>query len=794
MNSVDRLSHTNTFEQNLEILKEYTEGLLRLKMEKTKDKVKDKVDDILENRKPSLFDNFKKLLQTDVMDLFWNSAENQSLDSYESHREDRNDYIPYDLEFWEAIWESSRFAEIYPGFRGYFISWKKSYFDRSSNLWSKKKKLSDLNLKPDTTKKSYTYAGIIVSWTISIPLPDWSLPDIESLHFNWKNVPIFQIDQNNCIYITSSENQYVSFKFYTNQKLPVIEPISEDSEKIIFDKLTKETRNLLDSFGWNSWIDSAGKIRDYIIKTKKYSAHLQWTLRNKTNSKNYITNLDKSEELECFSANSLFVALCREIWLKARLIVWNIVQTLDKNWKSLLSSNNWHAWSEVWNGQNKKWIRFDATPTQKENWNDIEQNMDNWENEKTPAEMIKELLQQARDDNIAKEWEKLKETIEKLEKASSKEEIRILLDNSWLSTFTKVAINKIWNEEIIRQERGQIQKLDDEKEIDKAVKNSLLDDEFKDKLRDYARELKKKIQEERKRMYDEMQRMGFREEELQLYKLYKTLEKELMPEVKKQIRALVKILPHKFKIINNENEYFTSGSGIGSMGKLVEYELIHDAKIFTRNQEIRESSEINMFETIIIDRSGSMGYFTEDNSPLREAVKASIIRAKVLEYFKVKFSIIIFDTAMEEIMEFGEKFSDRKKNNIPSRLMRAIAKSGGTDIWKPLTYTLESMKKYAHKNWLKSFGNISFLWDWSPTDWLKDNWLKALISQIRKSWFWLTAYYVNGSAQNIDWLQEYFWTEQSWWTVIVGNVSELTDKLIGSYNENLKKVIKKYTK
>ncbi|HBA44939.1 TPA: hypothetical protein DEG21_03765 [Patescibacteria group bacterium] len=70
MNSVDRLSHTNTFEQNLEILKEYTEGLLRLKMEKTKDKVKDKVDDILENRKPSLFDNFKKLLQTDVMDLF----------------------------------------------------------------------------------------------------------------------------------------------------------------------------------------------------------------------------------------------------------------------------------------------------------------------------------------------------------------------------------------------------------------------------------------------------------------------------------------------------------------------------------------------------------------------------------------------------------------------------------------------------------------------------------------------------------------------------------------------------
>lgn len=82
-----------------------------------------------------------------------------------------------------------------------------------------------------------------------------------------------------------------------------------------------------------------------------------------------------------------------------------------------------------------------------------------------------------------------------------------------------------------------------------------------------------------------------------------------------------------------------------------------------------------MFETIVIDRSGSMGKFEDKNSPLREAVKAAIIRAKVLEHFKVHFSIVIFDTDMEEVMEFGDKFSNRGKNNVPSKLMRAVMKS-----------------------------------------------------------------------------------------------------------------------
>jgi hypothetical protein len=84
-----------------------------------------------------------------------------------------------------------------------------------------------------------------------------------------------------------------------------------------------------------------------------------------------------------------------------------------------------------------------------------------------------------------------------------------------------------------------------------------------------------------------------------------------------------------------------------------------------------------MFETIIIDRSGSMGSFEQEGSIFRESVKAAIIRAKVLEHFKVDFSIMIFDDSIDEVMDFGEKFSSRSKCFIPSKLMKACTNRSG---------------------------------------------------------------------------------------------------------------------
>ena len=93
--------------------------------------------------------------------------------------------------------------------------------------------------------------------------------------------------------------------------------------------------------------------------------------------------------------------------------------------------------------------------------------------------------------------------------------------------------------------------------------------------------------------------------------------------------------------------------------------LTNDPNVFRRTKKEKDPTEINMYETIIIDRSGSMGNFASHGSALRESVKAAIIRAKVLEHFKVDFSILFFDDDVESVMDFGEKFSDKRKCSVP---------------------------------------------------------------------------------------------------------------------------------
>jgi cobalamin biosynthesis protein CobT len=107
----------------------------------------------------------------------------------------------------------------------------------------------------------------------------------------------------------------------------------------------------------------------------------------------------------------------------------------------------------------------------------------------------------------------------------------------------------------------------------------------------------------------------------------------------------------------------------------VNHALTNDPNVFRRARQEKDPTEINMYETIIIDRSGSMGNFASHGSALRESVKAAIIRAKVLEHFKVDFSILFFDDAVESVMDFGEKFSDKRRCSIPSKLMRALERS-----------------------------------------------------------------------------------------------------------------------
>lgn len=875
------------WEQTIQKLKEYLKSLM---FKKTKKRIKDISD-------PTDEELSKTLKQEEDEDGTQWKSENFDQDENESWKgdwennnpkkeekgefeippEDQDEYIPRDSEFGEAMWEQSRFAEVYPPFLWYYVQWKKSYFNRETNLWSKKKQLKPFSHKLPKWIKTYTYAWVITAWKNAIPLPDLAWPDTGSLCVNWKSVPEFQVDQNGCVYLISKEKQFVSFNFWLNQHTNDVAPINADSEKIIFDSLSSRTQELLTKLrtSWASAQQIAETIRYYIIKTKKYSTKVQGTLRNKSNRNNYIKHLDESPILECFSANSLCVALCRELWIPARLVVGHMIQSVNNEWKACITKNDWHAWSEIWDDTIWEWIRVDATPTQKENWEDSnengqEQNNNNnqdadnnfwdsqdqqswdqwqgsqqsdqwqksnewkdpekqdWEQssesnydnnsdsqngdsqqsqsqqnskwelqgsksdqpQKSPEELLDEMVEKAKEDSLMKQSKELQDTLDKLEKAETKEDIKDILDKSWLSDFAKDMVDKLWKDKILEDEKKEMESLDDENKIDEALKDSLLDEEYKQKLKDYANLMKKKIDEEKRRMKNEMERMWFKEEELWYYKEYKQLEAEVEPEVRRQIKELQKILPAQFQILRDNSQIYRSWP-ILDWSKLTEFAVTWDPLVFRRNKEVRESNEINMFETIIIDTSWSMGYFWTQWSILRESIKAAIIRAKVLEHFKVDFSIVLFGDRIDEVMSFGEKFSSKWKCGIPARLMRAAHVSWWNSR-EPISYVYQNMVNQLRKRQWKSFGNISFIWDWDLYNGYERPDLKAMIDNLKSRGFWVTAYYINNSRSDL--IDYYFGNPENGGAVYAWNSKDLAKKIIEAHKTHLMKKIKRYIK
>lgn len=864
--------------QQLNAIKEYILSLLQKSkkiQEKTREEIKETIEQEEKKRPTSIFDKIKEKLTSKSQEKTSNEKKPNKW-WFELPSEDTDEYIPQDSEFGEALGESKRFAEVYPPYIGYFTQGKKSFFNPQTNLRSKKKELTPLSYNTANTQQiKYTYAGYVQSWITAIPLPQWAMPNTTSLKYHGTQEPIRQNDQNSCIYIVSTEKQAISFEFTLNQTENNQNPIPEDKEKIIFDTLSNTTQDIMQKIENKPAIEQAKFISHHIKTSKKYNTNQQWSLRDKSNNKNYISNLDRSPILECFSANSLLVALCRELDIPSRLIVWHMIQAPAKDGKAHLSNNNGHARTEIRDGTQRQ--RLDATPTTKENgepsnesMEDQEQNQpnqsadgniddgadnqNNWENNasqeqegaqwqewetqdnatewpqeewkdqgsdndtfsdqsdtqkkqqwqmswpreqrpqssKSAEQMLDEFIKKAKEDNFTAQWEQLTKTLEQLEQAETKEDIKKILDASGLSDFAKEEVDKIGNEGILEEEKNELKDIDDEAVLEQKLKESLLNPEYKQKLNQYADTIKKRIQEQKQRMQAEMQRFGFNEKETALYKQYKELEKEVSGEVKKQIQELQRLLPPQYIVHRDEDNYYRSGSKL-DRNKLVDRKVNGNTKMFQRSKITQDTQEINMFETIIIDRSWSMGNFDDTSSPFFQSIKAAITRAKVLEHFQVDMSIVIFDDSIDEVMSFGETFSARR-TRIPSKLMRAATSRSGWNSQEPITHVYYNMRENMKKKWGRSFWNISFIGDGDLYNHNQVPTLKAMIDDLKKQWMGVTAYYINQNERKMPLIQYYFGTPEGGNAIYAKDSDDLSSKIIGNHKTKLNLLIRKYLK
>src|SRR3989344_34473 len=290
--------------------------------------------------------------------------------------------------------------EIKPALGGYYASGRKSYYDIESKTWSKKKQLTQYNGSALSGEAS-TISGALDSGLKSLPIPNGYALDISSLKHKGAR-PEISRDQNGCFYIEAKGPGTFSIDFQKETSPFVNPPIPEDSNQLYRGALSQKTEAVISRF-IGTPTQKAEQARQYLLANHFYpgggdlqaAQALQYKLRNGSTGDNYLQNIDTSEYLECYSANTKFIAMMRKAGIPARLVIGHKVEGA-KDGKSAITQSTGHAWSEIWDG--KTWRRFDATPNPKPE--------DQKEPDKDTEKTEKESAEEAEDGGIDKPQEK----------------------------------------------------------------------------------------------------------------------------------------------------------------------------------------------------------------------------------------------------------------------------------------------------------------------------------------------------------------------------------------------------
>ncbi|MBA3732925.1 hypothetical protein H0W91_00940 [Patescibacteria group bacterium] len=631
--------------------------------------------------------------------------------------------------------EATPIFEIEPALGGYYISGRKSYYDKETKTWSKKKQLTLYNESSKNLDHS-TISGILDKGLKSLPIPNSYALDISSLTYEGGDKPEISRDQNGCFYIKANAPVKFSISFQKEENAFINSPIIEDSTSLYKGTLSAKTEVVISRMMGNS-IQKAEQARQHILANHFYpgggdlqmAQALQYKLRKDSTGDNYIQNLDSSEYLECYSANTKFIAMVRKAGVPARLIIGHKVQG-SKEGKSSITQSTGHAWSEIWDGNS--WRRFDATPNPKpedkkdkkdkdkeknnesseeaedggvEGPQDKESKKGDKEGKKSkkpgkekgegksesptdqmPDATDKEMeqseseLQEAKDtmDKMGEQKKRLDENMEKAEKFKELADLKKEIEEAEIFDDMK----KELQDKIEAKEDQMKDKI--REGVDKMVEDGFMDEKKRDEI---LKELDEKKLEDLDRVQKEV------EQENKLYSEYEDIREEVSILVDKWFKYFAERLPRQEEVGLDEDSLTRQGS------------FNRRAVMRTRNlifgmvknpREIRPSIKPRFMASILVDVSGSMA-----GEKLKSARKLLVFYSELFSRISdafgyIRFSIDTFSDSVTEIKGFQQDydspqrydFGDGTNSTIKVRLMKGLNANGGTNM-------LEGIKKSA---------------------------------------------------------------------------------------------------
>jgi len=192
-------------------------------------------------------------------------------------------------------------------------------------------------------------------------------------------------------------------------------------------------------------------------------------------------------------------------------------------------------------------------------------------------------------------------------------------------------------------------------------------------------------EEEAKRKATEladMIRQGFDANDLDLYRAFRQMEREMEGYIASFMKLLDQYLPKKDEV-QYDGEFY-SGKKVNKKA-VVRRAPVNDSRFFKRRNVV-ESPDPKMFVTLLIDKTTSM-----QGQKMRESLKTAVFLARVLQRFNIPFAISFFGAKPDSVMELGQDYDDPKHGIKPALMRKGVATDGSTDLATPLEATIKTM-------------------------------------------------------------------------------------------------------
>lgn len=624
---------------------------------------------------------------------------------------------------------------------GFYATGRKSHFDINRKVWIKKKQEKPYS-RAITGDVRWSISTTVTSGVKAIPVPNGYAIDGSSMQFSGVKPEIFR-DQNGCFYVHTNGTSVFSIDFLKEDSLFIGPPVSEDTQALYAGELSNETEEFIKRLTGNS-IKKAQKVQQYILANHFYpgggnlqvAKALQSKLKQSP-SETYIQTLDKSEYLECYSANTLLAAILRKGGIPTRLQTGHQVEKAN-NGKAVINSTTGHAVAEVWDGS--KWRRIDATPDPKPE--DMKDAKKDSQSDSTPT-------QDAEDDGLQKpQDQQKKEKQEEGEESQQKKQADGKGDqeDGRQTTPDGKSINQASNQDVekaeqelknaektVEERQENQQKLSEKilesdnfeklKKLKEEIKKADVFEDMKENLEDKINAKEEQMKEELKKKIDEMTDEGFLDEdrrdqleesidntdlemldkigeqiqrESALYNEYEDIKEEISPLVDEWFDYFAERLP-------KEQEVETDEDSLTRQGAFNRHSIMRPRNLIfgtVKNPRIiKPSIKPKFLASVVVDVSPSMALdstLTKENlTKITSARKLLVFYNELFsrisnEYGYIRYSNNIFSGEVIEIKTYDQEYDSPKRygwedgsfSTVKVRLMESVHTRGrsGTDM------------------------------------------------------------------------------------------------------------------